>query len=81
MDYRFIVELSPEAYDEMLARMASERKLLFPASVFCVCRMQEPASAGPGFHAEQSQRRTFAKNSNVGVVVQPPSVTPEHLDL
>ena len=82
MDYRFIVELSPEAYDELLRRGWRRNGNFFFRTACSACSecksLRVPVA---DFTPSKSQRRAVAKNSTLRLVVQPPSVTPEHLDL
>ncbi len=82
LHYRIIAALSPRAYDELLARGWRRFGCEFfrPACPRCAqCRSLRVRVAE--FTPSRSQRRTLRRNAGIAVLVQAPTVTPDHVRL
>jgi arginine-tRNA-protein transferase len=82
LDYRIIPELSPLAYQDLLSRGWRRFGWTFfrPACPACQeCRGIRIVV--DRFEPSRSQRRNWLRNSDLRVIVQPPTISRRHLDL
>jgi arginine-tRNA-protein transferase len=80
LEYRVIADLSPQAYDQLLKRgwRRFGREFFRPVCQNCrKCRSLRILV--DRFRPSRSQRRTLARNAHIQVVVQPPTISAEHL--
>lgn len=82
MEYRLALSLSAARYEHLLERgwRRFGRTMFRPVCAACSeCRSLRVDI--PGFRATKSQRRVDRRNAGIELIIQPPTVTREHLQL
>lgn len=82
MTYRLAYKLAESRYEQLLSRgwRRFGRTLFRPACSACKA-CQSLRVAIPEFQASKSQRRLAAKTDEITLIVQKPSISPEHISL